>query len=215
MDTKMGIAALRAVNRHMENRALQTLMGIVTGVLADGQLHDAEIALLKTWISANPEVTGAWPGSAIAAMVRDVCADGVITPAERELLLANLTALAGADFSNTGSVTPEPTRLPVDDTRRLTFRGRVIVHTGTFLFGTRARCEKASANMGALLADNVTRDTDILVIGGRVTPSWVTESYGRKIMQAARLRDEGANVEIISEAHWLSHLGEAASGGAA
>lgn len=206
-DSYKSVAALGcAVAKHLETRAVQQLVGIVQGVLADGQLHDNEIRLLRTWATVNRAACQSWPGSAVAAMVEQVCADGVIDEGERVLLLQNLSKLVGSDFAETGSVSAEPTSLPVDDSAKVEFVGAHVVHTGTFLFGTRARCERATATLGGIPVSSVSRKVKVVVIGGMVTHSWATEAFGRKIMAAAALREAGHPVVIISEAHWMRHL---------
>lgn len=182
---------------------MQTLMGIVTGIVADDHLHDLEIQMLSTWLSAHEAVTRAWPGAAIAGWVRDVCADGVVTDSERAHLLENLAAMVAADFSLTGSVQPEPTQLPVDDSAPIDFSGLGLVYTGTFAYGTRARCERLGEMLGARSLKAVTRATDMLVIGTQVTASWRTESYGQKIIDAMGLQQSGHRIRIVSERHWF------------
>lgn len=205
-------AARHTVAAHMQTRSMQTLMGIVTGIVADEALHDLEVQMLSTWLSGHPDVISHWPGCAIAGWVRSVCEDGIVTEEERSSLLKNLLVLAGNDFAQTGSVQPEPTQLPVDDDRAIQFSGSVIAHTGTFLYGTRAKCERLSSALGATPADTITRKTTVLVIGSQVTPTWISESYGRKIMTAVTLRDAGHPIHIVSERHWFGHAQRAGHG---
>lgn len=186
-------------------RSLQTLMGIIGGIVADGRLHDLELQFLSTWLSHHPESLDSWPGSAIVSWVRAAMADGVIDEDERALILANLQRLLGTEFEATGSAAPEPTRLPVDDTQPIEPIGSIIVHTGTFLFGTRSRCERLSEAMGGTPASNITKSVNLVVIGSMVTSSWVTESFGRKILAAVELQRKGHPLRIVSEAHWLNH----------
>lgn len=199
-------AAVRhAVLAYEARRSLQTLMGIIGGIVADGTLHDRELQFLSTWISQHPESLDTWPGSAVVSWVRTAMADGVIDEAERALILANLQRLVGTDFESTGATAPEPTSLPVDDKDPFDPVGAVVVHTGTFLYGTRPRCERLSSLMGATPAGNVTKSVRLVVIGSMVTGSWVTESFGRKILAAVELQRKGHPLRIVSEAHWLQH----------
>ncbi len=204
-DGPIEIGTVIALQKHVETRSMQTLMGIVTGIVADEQLHDLEIQMLSTWLAEHAWVSSLWPGSAVAGWVQTTLEDGIVSEEERETLLANLRTLASADFAQTGSTAPEPTRLPVDDSRPLVLSGRMVAHTGKFLFGTRAKCERLSAKLGATPIDVVTRDTEVLVIGSMVTPTWVTESFGRKILGAVKLRDKGHDIHIVSEHHWFAH----------
>ena len=49
------------------------------------------------------------------------------------------------------------------------------------------------------------RDLDYLVLGSYVTPSWIHESFGRKIEKAMEWRDvRGMSLAIVSEEQWLT-----------
>jgi NAD-dependent DNA ligase len=200
----LGRSAQVSIANRIETKAMQTLMGMVTGIVADAQLHDREIALLSTWLTEHRETAEQWPGCAIAAQVRAVLDDGMVTDAEREHLLGVLTELANTDFSATGSASSEPMKLPIDESQPVVWASAGVVHTGTFIYGTRAQCERLSEALGAKPLDNVSKATDVLVIGTRVSPAWVNESYGRKIMKAAEMRQAGHHVRIVSERYWFS-----------
>ena len=203
-DTELPAHALRSVSTAMETKSLQTLTGLVAGIVADASLHDMEIQLLSTWLSAHQEVTRSWPGMAIYQWVSEVCADGVVTDAERAHLLANLTAMAATDFAATGSAQAEPLQLPIDDSVALEFAGAGIVHTGTFVYGTRSKCERLSEALGARPLSGITKAAKILVVGTRVTPSWRTEAYGQKIIDAVNLQQAGHPIKIVSEQRWFA-----------
>jgi NAD-dependent DNA ligase len=200
----LGQAAQRALANRAETKAMQVLMGMVTGIVADAHLHDMEIQLLSTWLADRRATAEQWPGCVIAAQVRQVLADGMVTTDEREHLLGVLQELASTDFAATGSAEAEPLALPIDESRPVTWHDSSVVHTGVFMFGTRTQCEKLTEAMGAHPLANVTRSTDVLVIGTRVSPHWVNESYGRKIMQAAEMRASGHRIAIVSERYWFA-----------
>lgn len=195
----------------LETKAIHTLMGIVTGIVADGEITAGEIRFLRAWLAEHDDTARAWPGCAIAQQLAYVLDDGVITTEERAHLLCALSELANSDFAATGSAQAEPLALPIDDSARVNMLNAGIVHTGVFMFGTRAACERFSLAMGAMPLDNVSRHTDVLVIGTRVTPTWASESYGRKIMKAANMRASGHHIRIISERFWFDHSKDQAS----
>lgn len=199
MEPNPSIAAAISAAKHATNRAIEHLMGIVTGMVADGALNDMEIKMLSTWLASHPEATADFPGSVIARAVQDALEDGVITEAERAHLLKMLTGLASTDFSVTGSVNPEVTSLPIEDCVSIDFKNSMVCFTGEFLYGTRAACERLVLKVGAMCADNVSKKVDILVIGTRVAPDWAHTSFGRKIQRAVELQDAGHAIEIISE----------------
>ena len=206
MKSSNNIAALTSVETHRTNRAIEHLLGLVTGMVADGELNDREITMLSTWLASHPEATADFPGAVIARAVREVLADGIITDAERDHLLTTLTGLASTDFSATGSVSPEVTGLPIEDCVSIDFKNSMVCFTGEFLYGTRAACERLVLKVGAMCADNVSKKVDILVIGTRVSPDWAHTSFGRKIQRAVELQEEGHAIEIISEKRMMEAI---------
>ena len=79
--------AIVAMSQRRLAKSVQTLMGIVTGLIADEQLSDKEIFFLRTWLSENVDVASAWPGSVIWARLDRVLADGVVEEVERAELV--------------------------------------------------------------------------------------------------------------------------------
>lgn len=204
-----------AVYKSLENRALtkasQVLTGIVTGIVADGQLHDMEIQMLSAWLSANRAVAASWPGNAIATLVSQVLADGHVSEEERLHLLDSLQSLVGSDFSETGSSSPEVCALPFD-TLSLDFKpGHRLCFTGEFLYGTRTACEQLAAKAGLETAASVSKKLYALVVGSHISPDWVNTSYGLKIAKAMTLRDEGCGILIVHERDWIRALSPPAS----
>jgi NAD-dependent DNA ligase len=200
-------AAQRAMANRRLSRASQVLNGIVAGVLADGELRDAEILMLRTWLQENSDVTAVWPGSAISKLLDQILADGVIDAAERAHLVDTLQRLCGVDFVETGAVAPEVTDLPFDVDVAVEVRDRTICFTGEFLYGTRRSCTLLAETAGAQVLNSVSRKVHYLIVGTHVSPNWITESYGRKIMQAVTLREGGHAIAIVPERHWLEAMG--------
>lgn len=200
-------AALRAQATLRLNKAVEHMMGLVTGIVADQSLHDLEVKLLRTWLTENSIVTQTWPGFVIARKVEEIMTDGVITEAERAHLLTILNDLASTDFALTGSSSSEVAALPINDVVTVDLRNAGVCHTGEFLFGTRAACERITLKAGGMPLDTVTRKTDILVVGTRVSPNWAHTSFGRKIQKAAELQEDGHPIEIISERRWIDAVG--------
>lgn len=201
--------AAQAMAHREQVKAVQVLMGLVTGMVADRNLHDLEIQFLSTWLSENPGVTAGWPGSVVAERVRAVLADGVVSEDERSHLLETLLQLCATDFAQTGSAAPEVAQLPIDHDVTVDVRDQMVCHTGTFLFGTRSACERLTLAGGGTPVDSVTRQVAYLVVGSNVSPSWVNTSYGRKIEAAMRLKLDGRPIAIVTERQWLQSLGAA------
>lgn len=201
---------MAAARNRLLTRATQTLLGICTGLVADGKLCDDEIHFLHTWLLENRETTASWPGNVIATRVQAILADGVITERERQDLTHTLQHLTGNDFADTGSAAPvapaTPPGLPVDNSAQIIFDGAVFCCTGKFIHGSRAACHRDIESAGGMVADTLTMSVDYLVIGALVSDQWVFESYGRKIEKAAALREKHGKPVIVSEQRWAAAL---------
>ena len=197
-------AEAHAKHRRALTKASEHLLGLVTGMIADQHLHDMEIQLLRTWLSANKQVTAAFPGSVLASRIETIFEDGRVTEDERNHLLTVLRDLSVTDFSETGSITPEVTRLPISDEGSVRIRGKVVCLTGEFLFGTRAACLAMTEAAGAQAVDTVTRAVSFLVVGTNVSAAWANTSYGRKMQRAVDMQAKGHQIRIISERKWLT-----------
>lgn len=202
MDNKIS-ASLK--NKEL-SKAFTTLCGIVSGIVADGQLHDLEVAYLRTWLTENRAIRELWPASVIWRRIEEALRDGHIDETERAQLLECLLELSSDQFALTGSVSAEPLPLPIEDCVTISPAGATFCLTGNFVFGTRAACERATLGAGGTIADSVSKKVDVLVIGTMVSSAWAQTSYGRKIERAAQLQEEGHGIEIISERRWTEAL---------
>lgn len=210
-------AAMAATEQRLRTKATLTLLGICTGLVADGELRDAEIHFLGHWLLDNREMTQHWPGNVIASRIEAIMADGIITEAERADLLDTLKQLTGNEFLETGLASPEAS-VPAElvgvtfDAPDIEFVGRVFCCTGKFIHGTRNACHRDIEALGGESADNLTMQVDYLVIGALTQPDWAYQTYGRKIERAAVLRQQAGKPKIISEAAWSAAVRAALRG---
>ena len=200
----------KVARNHQAERACAQLLGLLSGITADGHLHDLEIQFLRTWLSENRRAGEHWLGERIAAQIDAVLGDGHVSDEERAQLLTTLQGAAGVEFAETGCVTPDPVAFPADDCE-VRLNGAVVCLTGKFHFGSRGDCEKATVAAGATCADSVTKKVHYLVIGSAgATASWKQASYGAKIDAAMKLKESGHRIFILDEDAW--HAGLALSG---
>lgn len=188
-------------------RSINSLMGIISGLVSDGELNDKEILFLKTWCSENKHLSGEYPANIIFRRIHEVLVDNVITSEEREYLFKELTLISGNHFSETGSALPEHIESVFDNDPTVIFDTNQFVFTGRFMFGTRPACEKAVIQRGATVNNSVTKSTNYLVVGTRTSPDWIAENFGRKIQKAAEMANSGNyEISIIREVDWAMSL---------
>ncbi len=205
--TDMGFFARQAAtDARLLKRSCESLIGLCRGMLADGFLADEEILFLKNWLDENDMLAATWPGEVVYKRINQVLADGVIDKSERKYLTDTLESLIGGTMQETGATEGLPTDLPVEDVESIAFPSSSFCFTGTFLFGTRAACHKATESAGGIAAKGITKKLDYLVIGTNTTESWANTSFGRKIEKAVDYRSSGVPLAIISEACWIGHL---------
>ena len=187
------------------DKQIDTLIGVCKGIAADGVVNQQEAEFLQGWLAANEIAIQSNPVTqTLLSRIDDMLSDGVLDRDEAQDLLATLRSFVGeppelGEFIKTSGLPvnrPEP---------EIAFAERRFCLTGTFAYGSRARCADLIEALGGIHAPTVTRTIDFLVLGVYVTPSWAHESFGRKIEKALYYRDErGADIAIISETHWMA-----------
>lgn len=192
--------------KSIDDRQIDTLIGISKGITADNLVSQAEAEFLLTWLaqartqSENPIITN------LFAKVQDMLSDDVLDQEEASELLLTLRHISG-DQSEPDEVA-KPATLPVcNPAPEVVFPDRSFLFTGTCAFGSRKQCQEAVLTLGGQCSKSVTLSLNYLVIGTYVTDSWVHETFGRKIEKAMTYRDQGAPLAIVTEEHWLQSAG--------
>lgn len=202
----MSYSARSAISKNIDNKSMQVLLGICSGIIADQQLNDVEIHYLQTWLRDHETICDKWPASGIHYKIEQILQDGIITAEERQQTLSLLQEITGNYFMETGAAMPESPALPIEKDPKIEFVNKSFCFTGEFLFGTRATCERAVLKLGAMPLDRVTKKLDFLVIGAYCSPAWSNETYGRKIEKAIETRQTIGRPYIISEKQWTETL---------
>jgi NAD-dependent DNA ligase len=195
-----------ATDQRLLKRSCETLLGLCSGLLADGQLVDEEIRFLDTWLADNSDISSTWQGEVIFARIRDILSDDVITEEERDYLKTTLSDLLGGTLEETGATSGVATRLPVDDIETIVITNNVFCFTGNFLYGTRKACERVIIERGGETSSSIKTSLDYLVIGTLVSRDWAHTSHGRKIEKAIDYKNKGRPIQIVSEEQWVQFI---------
>ena len=193
--------------------SIQILHGMVHGIMADGELSDAEIQALRSWLDKNECLRGIYPYDELDSLICAALADGVIEPAEREMLKAflgtliefkdsrNLIEKDFAELREKYSIQGVCAVCP-----EIEFDGKVFCFTGQSYKATRAEIFEEIEKRGGIARSAVSKNTNYLVVGNAGNPCWAFACYGRKIEEAIKLRKDGAKVIIVNETDFWDAL---------
>lgn len=203
----MDIELFTKYNRkNIQDRQIDTLIGLSKGLLADGSVNQKEAEYLHNWLVQNRHASDNPMIQNLFERIDLMLEDGILDDEESHDLFALLGSLTG-ESGAIGEV-PKTTTLPIDlPMPSITFNGSTFLFTGTFVFGTRKQCQDLIISLGGINAKSVSKNVNYLVLGDYVTSSWAHESFGRKIEKAMKYREEGVPLAIITEKHWLSEGG--------
>lgn len=194
-----------ATDSRLLKRGCESLLGICSGLIADGLLNDLEIQFLRTWLIENVEVASSWPGEVLHKRVADVLVDGVITDEERAYLAMTLRELIGGSFADDGAVPMGASQLPLNHNADILIAGSSFCFTGQFLYGTRTACERAIEQRGGSIS-TIKRSLKFHVVGELASRDWKHTSFGTKIAAAVALQADGCGPQIVSESQWVKGL---------
>lgn len=185
---------------------IQSLHGVIHGVLANNTLTDTEIKNLSSWLEDHSILRGSYPFDEIYSLVSAVLEDGNVSDDERNILKAffsefvdtrdscNLNILELRKLQEEYSVQGVCAHCP-----DIFIPGHVFCFTGASARGTRNDIANMVADHGGEFKNTVTGKTDYLIVGNEGNPCWAYSCYGRKIEKAVSLRKEGGHIIIVNE----------------
>lgn len=187
------------------DRAIDELVGLCKGMIADKNLSEEEVGFLTSWLLANQQAIDVWPASAIASRINQITSDKIITGEEREDLLALLQEIVGQAQNTTA--TNNSTALPLTKPAPpVFFQQHRFCLTGRFAVGPRVDVEYEIRERGGIIDNTVTNGTNFLLIGEIGSRDWLHSTHGRKIEKAIAMAERGHPIALISEEHWADHL---------
>ena len=189
--------------KSIDDRQVDTLIGLSKGLLADGKIDGSEANFLRNWLAQNRQVSNHPVIIHLFNRVSSMLSDEMLDEEESQELLRTLQQIAGepAEFGEIAKSTTLPICKPAPVVR---FPAQTFLFTGTCVFGTRKECQSATEKLGGTCASGVTKSLNYLVLGTYVTDSWAHESFGRKIEKAMAYRNDGIALSIITEEHWAN-----------
>lgn len=192
--------------KDIQDRQIDTLIGLSKGMIADQMVNQAEAEFLRNWLVQNRQASDNPIILNLLEKVDAMLEDGMLDQEESAELLSVLHKITG-DGSEVGEI-GKTSMLPVNEPMpSVKFQDSKFLFTGTCAFGTRKQCHEVTEALGGACAKAVTMSLDFVVLGTYVTDSWAHENFGRKIEKAIEYRANGAPIAIITEEHWINEGG--------
>lgn len=186
--------------------SIQFLLGLVHGIMADGELGDREVSALNAWLEHNDYLKGTYPFDELESLLLDIMRDRHISEEERGRLTAflssvieyrdslNLTVAQFQDLREEYSVDGICAVCP-----DVSFRHKIFVLSGEFIEGSKKQVAEVIQRYGGEVKSNVSKYTDYVIVGNLGNQCWKFSCYGRKIDEAMQLRKNGGKVQIVNE----------------
>lgn len=185
---------------------ITVLHGIVHGILSDGRINEEELKSLMEWLQDNEHLETLYPYDEIYALTYNVMKDGKIDAEEEKLMkafFADFIDMSSSANLNKGDLDILKKEMNVQGI--CAFAPNIILNDKCFSFtGTSSKMKRAEigdlvTSKGGLFNNNVTNETDFLIVGDEGNPCWVFSCYGRKIEKAISLRKKGKQILIVHE----------------
>lgn len=125
----------------IDDRMIDTLIGLSKGMVADGQVNQPEAEALLAWLVQSRQATDSPVVVNLLERIGTMLHDCALQPGEASELLSLLQSIAGEGVE-VGELA-KPATLPIDIPPPIvTFPDNSFVFTGTCVYGTRKQCQE-------------------------------------------------------------------------
>ncbi len=195
---------------------IQILHGICHGILADGVIKDTEVYALNEWLAKHAYLNSYYPYDEISDLILTLLEHPVIDEKAKLKLKSLFMQFVHIEDKKMDqqlkkethhvSITSLYNRNP-----ELIFKNKKFCITGKLNSIKMEDLIEKIVNLGGLLQQNVSGQTDYLIVGDNGNEAWAFACYGRKVEKAIQLKKSGKQIDIIHECDFLNQ-GQGTSG---
>lgn len=186
---------------------IDEFLGFCAGIIADGKVHEAEALAIKRRFELDPELAQSAKVAKIYRVVADALMDGNLDDDEQRDIRKWIVRLAGDGYAAAVSQALPP-HLPemIADQRAIVFEDRVFVVAGVLGVGPGYEIASMLGALGGELADEVSHETDFLIVAHDAARDWLAGRIASEIDAARRLIANGAGLKFVSEQEFEAAL---------
>ncbi len=120
--------------KSIDDRQVDTLIGLSKGLLADGRIDSSEAEVLRTWLAQNRRVSNHPVIVHLYDRVGAMLSDNVLDPEESQELVSVLRQIAG-EPAELGEIAKSATLPICKPPPAVSFPSQTFLFTGTCVFG--------------------------------------------------------------------------------
>ncbi|USN97879.1 MAG: BRCT domain-containing protein [Phycisphaeraceae bacterium] len=195
--------------------SMQSLQGLMAGLASDRVLTKPELEAIADWVEIHQELSGVWPYDELYSLLSDTLRDGQISAAEHANLMAFFDQFRRTYRHRTVDCDPGQAASPLAvcaSNPELILEGKTYCFTGTSAHGTRKELQARARRCGAFVTDDMTLDTDYVVLGSKGNATWAFSCYGRKVEKALELRKSRGKPLLVHENDFIDAIEDWESG---
>lgn len=185
---------------------LQSLHGLVQGILSDNEISDSEIKSLSAWIMDHEELNGMYPYDELNSVISSILKDGEISDDERLYLKRFFIEFTDTtDFSSISLNDVEELKnsITIDGIcatcPEICFENTTFAFTGLSAKTSRDGFRELVESLNCNFKSGISQSVNYLVVANEGNRYWAYSCYGRKIEQAIELRKKGHPIVIVHE----------------
>ena len=172
--------------------ATQILDGILKGIIADGNVSLEECQRLQQWLYDNIYLSGHYPFDKVIVLLENALADMRITSEESDYITRTINDLLNP---------VETLKEQINDVS-----GKNVCLSGNFSYGSKQAMAKFVTDHGGAVTDNVTKSTDILIVGAEECEAFSNGTYGTKVAKAIKYNSQGCDIKIVKENDFFASI---------
>lgn len=181
---------------------MQRLQGILAGITADEKIKEEELRNLSNWLYEHENLKTCWPYDEICSLITSVMSDQKIDEEEHTFLMAFFGDFmkASTDFLIKSEMNENQFRQGICAVcPEIKFENQCFCFTGKSSKASRKEMAKIVKELKGLVASDMKKEVDYLIIGSEGNNCWAFSCYGRKVEEAVALRRKGVLIQLIHE----------------